>query len=229
MDIDRILQTRILRATRSGRPFEIFYGMYSEALLVEKSNPEMMPTEFRWILEKQSVITMITAVEVYFRDTLDGIFRLCKPSAFQSALKDLHKAKYDIDELIEFHVKGVHPCELIVDSFNFQNPDAIASVFTRLIGKPLWKSVFGMRFRVKEQPDAECEFDSDLLVAFQRSLQLRHELIHNPNLNIRKLKASEWSGLHSVATLVLGCDIIIGEFISKNLDAEIKLKNPVSN
>lgn len=222
MDIERLLQTRSLRSTRGGRPFKTFFGMYSEILQVEKVDSTTIAPEILWILEKQSVITMVTAVEVYFRDTLDGIFRLCKPDAFRPVLKDLHKAKYDIDELLEFYVKRVHPCELVVDSFNFQNPAIIASVFGKLMRKSLWESVIGMHLRVKDQPETEITLESEHLAAFERSLRLRHELIHNPDLTRVKLSPSEWTDLHLIAVLVFGCDVVIMNFISENLDEEIK-------
>ena len=92
--------------------------MYSEILEVQQANTSKFSPKLRWLLEKQSVITMITASEVYFRDMLDGIFRVCKPEAFRPVLKEIYKSKHDIDDLLDFHVRRVHPLELIVDSFN---------------------------------------------------------------------------------------------------------------
>ncbi len=222
MDIERLLQSRALRLTRGGRPFKTFFGMYSEVLEVQKADTSKLTPKLRWVLEKQSVVTMITASEVYFRDMLDGIFRVCKPEAFRPVLKDIYRSKHDIDELLDFYLRRVHPLELIADSFNFQNPSIIASVFDKLIGKPLWKSVIGMSFRVKDRPESEFSLDADHLAAFERSLRLRHELIHNPDSSRRKLDKDEWSDLHSIAGLIFGCDMVINNFISEHLDDEVK-------
>jgi len=222
MDIERLLQSRALRSTRGGRPFKTFFGMYSEVLEVHNADTSKFTPKLRWVLEKQAAITMITASEVYFRDMLDGIFRACKPEAFRPVLKDIYKAKHDIDELIDFHIRGVHPLELIADSFNFQNLAIISLVFDKLIRKPLWKSVIGMSFRVKDQPKTKFSLDADHLTAFERTLRLRHELIHNPDSTRRKLSSNEWSDLHSIAALIFGCDVVLNDFISENLDDEIK-------
>ena len=228
MDIERLLQSRALRSTRGGRPFKTFFGMYSEVVEVQKADTSKLTPKLRWVLEKQSVITMITASEVYFRDMLDGIFRVCKPETFRPVLKEIYKSKHDIDDLLDFHVRRVHPLELVADSFNFQNPSIIASVFDKPIRKPLWKSVIGMSFRVKDQPESEFSLDADHLAAFERSLRLRHELIHNPDSSRRKLNKDEWSDLHSIAGLIFGCDVVLNNFISEHLDHEVKqrLKKP---
>ena len=63
--------------------------MYSEVLEVQQADTSKFAPKLRWLLEKQSVITMITASEVYFRDMLDGIFRVCKPEAFRPVLKEI--------------------------------------------------------------------------------------------------------------------------------------------
>jgi hypothetical protein len=196
--------------------------MHDEIVEVQEADTSKLSLKLRWVLEKQSVITMITAVEVYFRDMLDGIFRVCKPEAFRPVLKEIYKSKHDIDELLDFHVRRVHPLELVANSFNFQNPDVIAAVFDKLIRKPLWKSVIGMSFRVKEKPDKQFTLDADHFAAFKRSLRLRHELIHNPDASRRKLSEKEWNDLHSIAGLILACDSVISTFVSENLDDEVK-------
>jgi hypothetical protein len=222
MDIERLLQSRALRKTRGGRPFKTFFRMYSEVLEVQQADTSKIAPKLCWVLEKQSVITMITATEVYFRDILDGIFRVCKPEAFRPVLKEIYKSKHDIDDLLQFHVNRVHPLALVADSFNFQNPAVIASVFDKLIRKPLWKSVIGMSFRIKDKPESQFSLDADHLLAFERSLRLRHELIHNPDASRRKLSKDNWSDLHSIAGLIFGCDVVINNFISENLDDEVK-------
>ncbi len=79
-----------------------------------------------------------------------------------------------------------------------------------------------MSFRIKDQPKSEFSLDADYLAAFERSLQLRHELIHNPNSSRRKLKKDEWNDLHSIAGLIFGCDVVLNNFISEHLDDEVK-------
>jgi len=105
--------------------------MYSEVFQVQQADTAKFTPKLRWLLEKQSVITMITAAEVYFRDMLDGIFRVCRPESFRPVLKEIYKSKHDIDDLLDFHVRRVHPLELVADSFNFQNPAVVASVFDK--------------------------------------------------------------------------------------------------
>jgi len=208
-----------------GRPYLTFHRLYQEVVALSNFNDNGTASPTRWAIEKQSVITIVTAVEVYFRDMLDCIFRLCKPVAFRPYLKQIHPLKYDIDDLIEFHVSRVHPLELIADNCNFQNPDEIAKVFKALIGRPFWDAVLDLHFRLVEQPSLEVKLDQEYFKSLQRTLKLRHEIIHSPDMDRCELSDSERCDIHSIGLLICGCDILLTDFISKNLDEEIKQKS----
>jgi hypothetical protein len=225
MDIERIVKSRQLKATRAARPYDNFRKLYIDLTEVA---PEVQNADLsehtKGILEKHSVITLVTAVEVYFRDMLDSIFRLCKPETFEGFLREFHKVKYDIEELIAIYKKNTHPLELVVDGCNFKNSDVVNSVFNKLLGKPLWETVFSYKFRVKDTPEKEYQADKSHLLALKRSTALRHELIHNPDLTAVRLTEMQRSDLHSASFLVLCCDFVLSKFVSDNLDDEFREK-----
>jgi hypothetical protein len=194
MDIERILRSRQVKGSRAARPYENFFKLYSEiqiieAIVTDPAKKADLLESTKWILEKHSVIILVTAFDVYFRDMLDAIFRLCKPQSFEPFLKEFHKAKYDIEELITIYKKQTHPCELVVDGCNFQNLNCISSVFSKLLGKSLWETAFSFRFRVKDKPETEASLDETNLHALQRTIALRHELIHNPDLTVTRCQS----------------------------------------
>lgn len=217
------MRSRRIKATRAPRPFDNFDKLYLDLITVAPAVHKAELSEHtKGVLEKHSVITLVTAVEVYFRDMLDSIFHLCKPESFEGFLREFHKVKYDIDELIAIYRKQTHPLELVVDGCNFQNLDVVSSVFSKLLGKSLWETVFSFKWRIADTPEKEYQADKTHLQALQRSIALRHELIHNPDLTVVRLTETQRSDLNSAAFLVCCCDLVLSQFISDNLDDEIR-------
>jgi len=102
MNPQQILQARANRSSRLARPFENFYQSFTQclsagdALLKGGLAPDFVP-----LLERSVVISGVTAIEVYFRDILDLMFKYCAPDFFAPNLKAIHPEKYDIDDLLE--------------------------------------------------------------------------------------------------------------------------------
>lgn len=164
---------------------------------------------------------MVSAVEVYFKDVLDGIFRLCAPAFFEPHLKRLHATKYDISELVDFHRNGVHPLELIAANQSFQNTEVIESVFSKFLGKSLWGSVLDMKVRVKDAPETEYQFEAKLLSDLKKLFSLRHELVHDPSQK-PVFSSVVRDQIQSVSVLILGVDIALMKMIAENQDPDLK-------
>jgi hypothetical protein len=58
--------------------------------------------------------------------------------------------------------------------------------------------------------------------ALERTIQFRHELIHNLDSPRVELADLEWQDLDAVVSLITGCDIVLSQFIAKNLDIELR-------
>lgn len=223
MDINRIERARRVRQSRESRPFKAFYQQFEAHFRSEEElAASTVSSETKWLLQRSFVISLVTATEVYFRDMLDAIFRMCKPDVFLPKLRDLHKAKYDIDDLVSIYVKRVHPCELILDGLSFQRVDTVERVFSALLGKPFWKSVAPVQARVKDEPSKVVEIKPEAVSKYGHLLQLRHELIHNPDAHKRELSAEELDWLYETPALILACDLLLSSYISENVDPELR-------
>lgn len=217
MDISRVLQSRVNRQTRLGKPFSVFHDSFSECHEAAKSVLDGSTSTFTHLLERSVVITMVTAIEVYYKDVLDGIFRICSPDFFQPQLKKIHSTKYDIADLIELYTKRVHPLELISANQSFQNVDAINGVFSKFLGNSLWGAVIGMEVRVKEEPEKSGSFSHEDLDALKALFLLRHELVHNPRQHSFLTEQVIENALRA-SWLVFGTDIVLMEMISDHQD-----------
>jgi hypothetical protein len=221
MDIERILSTRGNRATRTGKPFHVFHGAWSQCLNAGRSLLDSPTQPHATLLERSAIITTVTAIEVYYKDVLDGIFRICDPTFFEPHLKRIHATKYDITDLIAFHRNRVHPLELIAASQSFQNTDAIDSVFSKFLGRGLWTSVLDLQVRVKDQPDTECKFDHSNLEDMKALFSLRHELVHDPARRPVFDKRCH-NTMVAAAFMVFGSDIVLMEMIAEHQDPNLQ-------
>jgi hypothetical protein len=220
MDIDRILATRSNRATREGRPYSVFQESFALCFEAGKSLLESPQQQHIALLERSIFICTVTAIEVYYKDVLDGIFRVCSPSFFEPHLKKIHSNKYDILDLLEMYRNRVHPLELISLNQSFQNVETIDSVFKPFLGEGLWKHLFEYQFRFKENPDSEFNFTPANLEDLKSLFSLRHELVHNPAQGA-VFSEEKLSQILSAAYLVLGSDIVLMKMIADNKDPEL--------
>lgn len=218
MDYKSILQARANRKTRLARPFENFYQSFSqcakagEAILEGNFSPEFTP-----LLERSVVISAVTAIEVYYRDMLDFIFRYCAPSFFEPKLKVLHPEKYDISDMLAVYIHRIHPLELVSNAQSFQNVERIDKVFSKFVDKGLWASVLMMQARIKKIPEKVTSWSSEDLAGMKSLFALRHELVHDParrSFLTPKVVEELWESAHMVG----GSDIVLSNVLNENKD-----------
>lgn len=221
MEIERILQTRANRKTRIGRPFSVFHASFTQCLDAGQSLLADPTCKNAKLLERAVVITMVSAIEVYYKDVLDGIFRVCSPAFFEPHLKRIHATKYDIAELIEFYRNRVNPLELVAANQSFQSAETIDAVFSKFLGKGLWSTVIGMQVRIAGDPETENTFESHLLEDLKNLFALRHELVHDPPQRAVFSHAT-MNLITSAGFLLFGSDIVLMKMVAENQDPEIK-------
>ncbi|WP_152615348.1 HEPN domain-containing protein [Janthinobacterium lividum] len=222
MDTKQVLQARVNRKTRLDRPFANFFESFqqctvaAELILSGSLDPRIVS-----LVERSAVISSVTAIEVYYRDILDFVFRYCKPDFFEPHLKLLYPEKLDIAELLEAHRNNVHPLELVSSAQSFQNTDRIDRVFSKFLGnKGLWSSVLQLQVRIKDNPSTESCFVHDELVALKRIFSLRHELVHDPARRAyfsSKTLEDMWDAAH----FIFGSDIVLTQVIKANRDPKM--------
>ena len=223
MDIEKIIKNRKARDSRDSRPFATFMEMY---LATEKAQKEVAElgasNETQETILKSHVINIVTAVEVYYRDMLDAIFKMCAPSSFEHKLKKLHDKSYKIDELITMHVNRIHPLELIASNHSFQNTNNIDKVFSIIIEKPFLKKVRNMKWRIKDNPESESEVTQQDIEALQDLFEYRHTLIHNPNQSLKAPIRDIEKQINAALGVVMASDLIMSQYINDNLDSELE-------
>ncbi|ABD68924.1 hypothetical protein Rfer_1188 [Rhodoferax ferrireducens T118] len=219
MDIKQVLQARANRRTRVERPFANFFEMVQQCvaaghLILSGSLDPKITT----LIERSAVISTVTAIEVYYRDILDFIFRYCTTTFFEPHLKQLFPEKFDISDLLEVYRHQVHPLELVAAAQSFQNADRIDKVFSKFLSKGgLWESVLQLQVRVKGDPATESSFTRDELVALRRVFDLRHELVHDParrSFFTEQTVEDLWAATH----MIFGSDIVLTQVIQANRD-----------
>jgi len=223
MKFEKVIQGRLARKSREARPFSNAFSVWRELSDAVEHLLEQNETQFRSILERSIPIVAVTAIETYYRDMLDVIFCTCAPEFMKPILKEIHRNKYDIDDLVLMHEKSIHPLELITSSQNFQSVEAVDSVFSKFLKKGLWESIIGMRMRIKDEPEKELEFTSESLHELKKLYQIRHELVHNPNKNTEIITTEFHEGLGSAFHMIIGSELVLGQMISEKVD--VKLKN----
>jgi hypothetical protein len=201
--LKQILQYRINRTTRfPDKPFSVFFDIFTQS---EKAGRAILEGninhEFLTILERSIVISTVTAIEVYYKDVLDGIFRMCSPDFFTPKLKHIHQNKYDIKDLCDFHEHQIHPLELVVTSQSFQNIEVIDKVFSKFVGKGFWNSILEQQVRRTDNPTNIVSWTNDDLEGLKSTFLLRHELVHDPartSFLTEEVLSNLWKSAHMI-------------------------------
>lgn len=223
MDIDSIAKYRQNRKSPSGAPLRAFYAQFDPWINGANEVKQLSVSQStKWLIERSLVISGVTAIEVYFRDMLDVIFRSCRADVFSPKLRELHKEKYDIDEIVEIYQKQINPCELVLAGLSFQRMDTIEKMFSTLINKPFWKSAVPVQIRLKDDHTKQFEVTDRHVKSLRSLLALRHELVHDPDKHKHKLTEEEISWLYDAGLLMFACDIVLNQFIAANIDLELK-------
>lgn len=221
MDIDRIINAKINRKSREGKPFNNLYQAFQELITAANYILEDSDFLFSHLLERSIAITAVTAIETYYKDILDLIFRHCDPNFFKPVLKEIHKSKYDINDLIEMHEKRIHPLELLSANQSFQSVETIDSIFSKFIKKSLWSAVIEMQVRIKDDRDSESGFNASDLDDLRKIFKIRHELVHNPSSK-EKIVTEEFVNLLQVSLyMVFGTNIVITNMMMDNKDPNL--------
>lgn len=229
IDIEKVKSNNLARESRDRRPIRAFMDLFSATDSALKEVAELGASEAtKETLAKSHLINVVTAVEVYYRDMLDLVFKTCKPESFEEKLKKLHDKSYKIDDLIAIYVNRIHPLELVSSNLSFQNINNIEKTFTTLIGTSFFKQAKQLKWRLKDKPEVECEIFHSDFEAMQEVFKERHLLIHNPNRNLSTSLGSTEDRINSIMGVVIASDLVLMQFINENIDPEI-LSNKPSN
>lgn len=218
MNLIEVLTVRKNRNSRDSRPFKNYFES-SEKLnscLYFINKDDFNNNEIKEIISKSVIINQVTSIEVYCKDMLDTFFKICKPNFYRRSLKEIHKNKYDIDELIFMHEKSVHPLELISFNQSFQNLTTIDSFFSKLLKVKVFEEIKSLQVRENEHSEVVKYDDKEILKQTDLLFNTRHELVHNPSNN-KTIEISKIDKMLEFSTLfIFGLDIILINNFNKN-------------
>lgn len=229
MDYLQVLRARENRQTRKGRiakPFDNFFETFNQCMDAgTKFLEEGIQPEYISLIERSIIISTVSAIEVYYRDMLDFIFKFCSPKFFEPKLKLLHTQKYDILELWDMHAHSIHPLELVSKGQSFQNTEQIEKVFSLFLNKNnLWDSVKKLKVRAEDKPQKIYTFSNKNLQGLKDTFALRHELIHDPT-HITFMTKEILSNLGAAGYMVWGSDFILSHMMIENKDPNLENEN----
>lgn len=198
------------------RPFTTFFDEFSQCeqaaqAIVHGSVDE----KFLILLERSSVISLVSAIECYYRDVLDGMFRLCKAEFVLPKIKQIHQAKYDALDIIDFFENEVQPYELIVLAQSFQNTESIERVFSKFVETGFWKSILNLQVRERDDPENVVTWTHKDMDGLKATFDLRHELVHNPG-RASFMTDEIHSDLCRAAHMIWGSDVTLMNLIGAN-------------
>lgn len=221
IDYKKVIQARENRSSRLPNPFANYFASFQQCADAGESVVEgSFPQEFTPLMERSVVISTVTAIEVYYRDVLDGMFRYCSPEFFEPHIAKIHDTKYGIPDLLEMHLHKIHPLELVSSSQSFQSAEKIEKIFSRFLGKGLWASVLDLQVRRKDQPDNVASWCKEDLEGLKATFSLRHELVHDPARKAfltDEIMGNLWKASH----MVFGSDVLLMEMMGKNQDTKL--------
>lgn len=216
MNVEQIKNYRMNRDSRlPHRPFVVFFDTFQQCEEAASAILNNRKLPFNLHLERSSVITAVTAIEVYYKDVLDGIFRLCLPEFFAPKLKHIHDKKYDISEIWELEHNNISALELVTSSKSFQNIEVIEKVFSKFIDAGFWKTVLELQVIRKDKPDDIVSWNQADLDGLKSTFQLRHELVHNPARH-SFMSDEVHTNLGKAAHMVWGSDVVLMNMIANN-------------
>jgi len=221
MDYQKILRTRYNRRTRKIEPFLICNESIDQCIKAGNAILDgNFKSDFTPLVERSIVITSVTAIEVYYRDVLDWVFRYCEPAFFEPKLKMLHNDKYDINDLLTLHDNHIHPLELVSNSQSFQSIDGIERVFSKFTGKGFWSTIFEWQVRRKENPENVVTWDKQDLDGLRATFALRHELVHDPAKS-EFLTPDVIANIGKSAHMVWGSNFVLMQMMADNRDPSL--------
>lgn len=147
-NIEKVLLQRALRKTRSGSAFENFMSQLEliEELYVDVEQNISSPRLVQQA-RKQAIISLVSALEVFFKDTLKNTY---DSGAFENSqlLRNIPKHFFlnDIENIIKH---GISVGELLASIFTFHSLHSINKVFSGLIGKNFFTQINEFKFEVE--------------------------------------------------------------------------------
>lgn len=183
-ELKLILESRRNRRKRSSVPLFFFLDKYRDAddLLIQ-IHKNIKNRRLLQEARKQHVISLVTALETYFRDTI--IWLINKKKVNISNLVSKVDKKFNIAEIDIIHKERISSGELIATQFNFQNLKIIDELFSLVFQVNFFRMVKQYKFYYADKKTDFIQLDDDFYSDLENLLKLRHNFTHDINFKDR--------------------------------------------
>ena len=89
IDIKKIIRAREISSTRLAHPSKVFFDTFMPCISAAEAILAGDISKHGFLIERASIICTVTAIEVYFRDILELVFKYCAPEYFGPLLRDI--------------------------------------------------------------------------------------------------------------------------------------------
>jgi hypothetical protein len=127
--------------------------------------------------KKQYVISYVTAIEVYFKDSFLSLLEVLG----NERTARLVDSKFSIHELKKIIENNISINEVMTSHFNFQDLDKINKVFSELLCINFFETLKNEKYKITRGGD-DYYLDKDFYKAVNFLLELRHEIVHDIHL-----------------------------------------------
>jgi len=167
---------------------------------------------------KQFIVSLVTAMEIYFKDLLKELFKKCKSDIMYERCKLIKLGnKFSFIEIVQFYQNNIDIEDIICEYFNFQNLECIDEVFSCICNFKIFQEIKGKEFILPNRKNMKIFLENDFYKNIAETLEMRHKIIHDIDnlMIIKKTKVS--MSIAYVLNFILAFDITIKEkFILEN-------------
>ncbi|XKT74972.1 MAG: HEPN domain-containing protein [Patescibacteria group bacterium UBA2103] len=219
--IERIIEERLARQSRSARPFSSFHRKSDAIWNVHRQVEKYKGKGKRDTIaegRKQFIVSLITSLEVYFADIVCELLESENTDSgeiiqrLQEVKFSGKTAKYSLPRVLDIIDKKITKSELLREVINFQNLDeafaVLKAIFNENLLEELKNNKFCFVYKDGQDNVKTCVIIQNIFYKHLKNLlSLRHSAVHSVSFKntIPKKEVSRY--YHLVTQLILCVDI----------------------
>lgn len=210
-----IIKQRKNRRKRSRVPLTLFLEKYEDSeKLLDKIYQKISSRGLNQEARKQHIISLVTAFEVYIKETF---VRLIDKEKLEHSNLIKKEWKFNFEEVQFIVEKRISPGELIASHYNFQKLENIEEAFSNLLNLKFLSELKKYTFYLDDEKKDFIKLDENYYVKLQKLLDLRHDFTHDINFKdfIRLNDIRDLSS--NLLTFVILTALFIEDYLDKKL------------
>lgn len=218
--IDIILKERDNRNSRHDWTWESYYQKFTRTeKLLDEVEKHIKSRHCIQEARKQCVTSHVTAIEVYFKDTLLFLLK----TFGNDKITEHIKIKFGIDEMERIIKEKISINEVIASYFNFQELGQIDKAFSTILDTSFFEELKSREFYISKNVST-FKIHKNFYKEINSFINLRHDFIHDINFNKNITKTQLDRYIYISSSFIMGADILINEKIDEYKKIKRKAK-----